>query len=123
MEIKIFRFSRLELWDYITMVLYAFLTIYIHITLTKDRLPSNASTLISGYIYGTAIFNYMVNYKSLRNMSVFFIWMIFCGYHYWLFRQLDEFIISNNDLNAKGLQYSIVILIIQQLIRYIYISS
>lgn len=124
MEKRIFEFSRLQLWDYITIGLYLVLTIYIHLTFTKDTFPSYANLLIFGYIFGTMMFNYLFNYKSLRNMTVFSIWILFGLYHFWLFKHLEnvkEMYYDSRHI-AYGLKYSIVVLVIQQIFRFSYIK-
>ena len=124
MEKRIFVFSKLRQWDIATLILYLILTIYIHLTFTNNKLPDYAKGLIFGYIFGTMVFNYMFNYKSLRNMTVFVIWIVFGIYHLWLSKQIEsvQAIYFDTSPITNGLKYSILILIIQQIIRFSYIK-
>ena len=124
MEKRIFEFYRLSKWDYITITIYSILTFYIHSIYTSSNLPEYANGLIFGYIFGTMFFNYMLNYKSLRNMTVLVIWVGFGIYHFWLFTQIEDNSSMYSDTRhlGNGLKYSILVLIIQQLIRFLNIK-
>ena len=61
-------------WDYISLFIYLLLTITVtYIGLNNDF---NKKDVISLYTFGTPLFLYIFNYKSLRNISVFAICIV-----------------------------------------------
>lgn len=117
---KFFSKKSFDLWDTISIVSYLLLSVSV---LKWELFIADISTsrnLILGYTFCTPLFLYLFNYKSLRNVYSFIIWVIFCVFHIYLYRVLIlnlsiQYVVGSHP--AEGLQYSILFLFIILLFR------
>jgi len=121
MEKQIFYFERLKKWDKISIISYFILTIIIYYYLIKSDLITQ-NEIIFNYMFLTHFFIYFLNYKSLRNLSVYFIWILFSLIHLYTYYQID---ILNTHYatelphSIKTLKNTILLLFLFQILRFI----
>lgn len=118
---KIFYFDRLTSWDQITIRCYLILTgilMYFFLTINSD---SSNKTLLLCYTLGTQLFLYLLNYVSLRNLTVYLIWILFSVGHLYLYYQLKDnpTLLNVRGHAATGLRNTIILLVLFQLLRFI----
>ena len=122
---QIFYFDKLTKWEKITIISYLCLTgilIYFFLCINSD---SSNRALLLFYTLGTQFFLYLLNYGSLRNLTVYLIWTMFSLGHLYLYYQLKD----NPGLQnfrghaATGLRNTIICLLLFQLLRVISIKT
>ncbi len=116
MNKPIFYFDKPDKWDLTTVLLYLGLTVFIFFT--------NISTKrdwIFTYSLGTHLFIYFFNYKSLRKPNIWLIWLLFSLVHLFLYYQFgnDPELQMFRGAAAHGLQFTWLLLILFQLLRFI----
>lgn len=116
---RIFYFDTLNLWDKISITFYLMVTaICAYFFLCENNSASNR-TLLLFYTLGTQSLLYILNYKSLRNLTVYLIWIIIAIAHLFAFFQLKD----NPELQnvrghaATGLRNTIILLLLFQILR------
>ncbi|PTB97273.1 hypothetical protein C9994_03600 [Marivirga lumbricoides] len=119
MNKTIFYFEKPSKWDLVTILLYIALTAFIYLT----NIPSKVDWLF-GYSFGTHLFLYFFNYKSLRKLNIWLIWIIFSLIHIYLYREYVD--ISSLQMfrgpAAHGLQFTWLLLILFQVLRLLSIK-
>ncbi len=114
--------TRFSLYDVISIIVYILLIVFIaYKGVYKSSSESTGKWLIA-YSFGTPLFLYIVNYKSLRNIRIYLIWITISIFHLVLYNKLQGFesLSTHGGHSANGLQYTIVYLILWQLLRVIY---
>lgn len=116
----IFYFNKLSSWDKTTIVLYCALTIglYYFVETTTDNMPRRDVFFL--YPFGTQLFLYLFNYKSLRNLTVYFFWIAIGLLHlvfYFLLR--NNVIYDSPETSLKGFRNTIILLLLYQVLRFI----
>jgi len=115
MNKRIFYFDKPSKWDLITLFIYLGLTVFIFfsdISAKKD--------LVFAYSFGTHLFIYFFNYKSLRKLNIWLIWFLISLVHLYLYRAF----VNAPELQmfrgpaAHGLQFTWLLLILFQLLRF-----
>lgn len=126
MKLKdIFYFDRLSPWDKISILIYIFLSIifFWFFYVTKDvEIKRNIIWL---YPSLTQVLIYILNYKSLRNLSVFFIWILIGIIHlvfYFVIKE-NQILFCNNIDVPLGLRNTILMLVVYQILRIICIKT
>ena len=114
MKRPIFYFEKFRPWDIWTIVIYAIISIAVFFNLTKN--------ILSNYTILTCVFIYLFNYKSLRNLSVYLIWLLFgvgqlVGYLY--LKEDNSLLMPQGGSAALGLRNIFILLIVFQLLRVI----
>lgn len=120
----IFYFEKLNRWDKVIIISYVALTgILAYFFLNVNSDSSNRS-LLSAYTLGTQLFLYFIYYGSLRNLSVYFVWLLLSIGHLYLYYQLkDEASLLNlRGHAATGLRNTVILLLLFQLLRFISIK-
>lgn len=84
--LQIIKWDNLEKWDYLSIGIYLLLTFFI----LNPELINYSITLTSIYSFGTIIFLYFINYKSLRKIKVFIVWTIISLFHLYIYNKLGE---------------------------------
>jgi hypothetical protein len=84
--VQIIKWDNLEKWDYLSIGIYLLLTFFI----LNPELINYSITLTSIYCFGTIIFLYFINYKSLRKIKVFIVWTIISLFHLYIYNKLGE---------------------------------
>ncbi|MET3979361.1 hypothetical protein ABIB62_001947 [Mucilaginibacter sp. UYP25] len=112
MKRSIFYFEKFRPWDIWTIVIYATISFYVFFNLDKN--------ILSFYANVTCLFIYLFNYKSLRNLSVYLVWLIFgiyqfCAYLY--LRNDDSLIMKQGGNAASGLRNVIISIVLFQVLR------
>lgn len=79
------------------------------------------NSCLTFYALGTQFFLYALGYKSLRNLRVYFLWLIISVSHLCLYFLLKEnsSIIFFHSNRVTGLRNTIILIILFQLLRYI----
>lgn len=118
---QIFYFDKLTSWDKITTTGYLILTgilTYFFLDVNSD---SSNRTLLLFYTLGSQLFLYLLNYVSLRNLTVFAIWTLFSLGHLYLYFHLKDNPSLQNFRGhaATGLRNTIICLFLFQLLRII----
>lgn len=108
-------------WDYVTIFSYASLTAFIY---TEPRLFFNTTDWIFWYTIGTHLFLYFFNYKSLRKLNVWMVWIGFSLFHLYFYEVWSgrEDLMMARGHSANGLQYTWFLLILFQGLQYISIA-
>lgn len=111
MKRPIFYFERLKAWDIWTIAAYVIISLAVYINGNKGSLLL--------YVIFTQIFIYVCNYRSLRNLSVYLVWLGFGIVHFVVYLYL-----RNNPLfalpkgnAANALKDTIILLFVYQLLR------
>lgn len=120
MKKSIFYFEKLNTWDKVTITLYSIISLFIWRYFNDLEIESQKSYL-SFYTFFTQFFLYLFNYKSLRNLSVYFIWIGFSLIHLYAYYYLKD-IESLHYVRghaANGLKNTIVLLLVFQVFRFL----
>jgi len=113
--IKILKIEKMDRWDYFTILLYLLLTAFIYFDpnrfITKE--------IILAYSYITPAFLYLYNYKSLRNIYVWLIWVVISIIHIWLYIELSELEKFQYQIGSAAafLKYTWIFILLYQLLR------
>ena len=116
---KVRRFS---LYDIISISTYLILTAFITYKGFLDSRSKSTRIWLMMYSFGTPLFIYLANYISLRNIRVYLIWIAISLYHMLLYAKL----IDTESLNlerghaAGGLRFTIIYLLLWQVLRLVY---
>ncbi|HEX8019022.1 hypothetical protein [Mucilaginibacter sp.] len=104
----LFYFEPLSTWDLITVWGYGVVTV-IFIIYNFWNLGPNKVVSLFFYVLPLQMFNYLLNYVSLRNLKTFLIWCGFGAVHICLF-----FLFKNNTVynGARGLLLNTTILLL-----------
>ena len=117
----IFYFDKLKTWDKVTIVLYLILSAglwyYFH-NATNTKIQRD---ILFGYALGTQFFFYFFNYRSLRNLTVYFFWVAIGIIHLYLYFQLKDnhALLNVRGHSAIGLRNTLVLLLLFQVLRFI----
>lgn len=117
----IFYFDKLNIWDRITIAVYFLLTIGLGYYFICINDSTSKKTILLCYALGTQLFLYVINYKSLRNLTVYFIWIAFALVHLYFYSQLKDNpgLLNVRGHAATGLKNTIFLLLLFQLLRII----
>ena len=113
--------EKLNYGEIIFFILYSFITIILLFVIDIINNKELAKFLLLFYSYGTIFFLYIFGYKSLRKLYFTQIFILIGLIHIVIFM----FIKNNTDLyfirghSGKGLNYTILALILFQILRYI----
>jgi hypothetical protein len=121
MRQPIFYFEKLKPFDKWTIGLYMVLTLgLIYFFGTPDG-NENRSQVIFGYAFLTQFCLYVFCYKSLRNLTVFFIWVAIGLFHLYLFSILknDETLQMFRGHSATPLRNTVPLLLLFQVFRFL----
>jgi hypothetical protein len=113
----IFYFSKLNLWDKSTIIIYLIISFILFIFFQNVE-QNNKMEIIVYYPLITQILLYIINYKSLRNLVVYFIWIVISLIHLLIFYILknEGYLISNE------LRNTFFLLLIYQGLRFLNIK-
>jgi hypothetical protein len=121
MERQIFYFIRTNKWDRISIFLYLVLSIGLLFYFNNHPQDYKLQRdILFAYAFGTHFFLYMFNYKSLRNLRVYFIWVGFGLIHLFIYFKLKDFDYLQNVRGhaSTGLRNTILLLILYQILRF-----
>lgn len=113
----------LTTWDISSITIYTFVTIFIYY-LGENKQIEWYNT-ISMYSFGTPLFLYLFNYKSLRNLYVFIFWFIISLTHIYMYSKFSvgsTWTAPNGANYFDSLQFNWVFLIYFQLARFIHLK-
>jgi hypothetical protein len=119
-----FYFEKPRVWDIVTIVLYLLLTAVFCFDFHNEASP-NRRDILSGYAFVTQVFLICVNYRSLRNMTVYCVWMAIALGHFLTYLYLLDYIGQQHfeGLAANGLRNTTILLLIFQGLRLISINT
>jgi len=106
-------------YDIVSVIIYLLLTVfvaYVSKTISCSLLAISTLTIYSIF---TPIFIYFVNYKSLRNIWIYCIWIVFSIYHFILYLELKHIgcLSLPRGHSSDGLRFTIVYLLTWQILR------
>jgi hypothetical protein len=110
----IFYFEKLRLWDKVTIVLYLLLSAGMIIYYLQKPVPERGDFPWS-YAFLTQLCLYIFNYKSLRNMTVYCIWIGIGIGHIGMYLYLRDL---SGDA-PKELRNTVILLLLFQVLRFI----
>lgn len=87
MRKNIFYFELLRRFDYISIAVYSLLSLVL-LAFNYKQPPEANQDLIFAYGLGTCMFLYGFCYRSLRNLTVYFIWIIIALVHFFIYLQI-----------------------------------
>jgi hypothetical protein len=121
MKHPIFYFALLKTWDIWTVFLYTVISICVFTTGVYTIGSANFKTVLFLYTFGTHFFLYLFNYRSLRNLTVYLIWILFGVIQLIAYFHLkdDSSLKMINGHAARGLRDTIILLIVFQVLRII----
>ncbi|PSR52512.1 hypothetical protein AHMF7605_02720 [Adhaeribacter arboris] len=121
MERTIFYFKELRTWDIVTILLYSFISLGLYFFYTSTESVVQKKDILFWYPLGTQVFFYFLNYKSLRNLTVYFIWFFFSLIHFYIYLQLITIpLLEGVKVHAAiGLRNTALLLILFQILRFI----
>ena len=83
---QIIKWDNLEKWDYLSVGIYLLITFFV----INPELINYSTTFTFFYSCGTILFLYFFNYKSLRKIKVFTIWLIISLLHLYIYYKLGD---------------------------------
>lgn len=119
MNKRIFNNDKLITYDKISIVVYLLLTIIVSKIVFFFEENETQKSIVMAYSFLTPLALYVFSYKSLRNIKMLIVWIAFSIYHLFLY----ETLVINYDLMffrghaAHGLQYTILFVILFEVIR------
>ena len=121
-ENKIINYDKFNNWDYATITIYFLVTIIVLFTSFYEY--DSWRINIYMYAFSTPLFLYILNYKSLRKIYVYLIWLIFSLLHLWIYFKLKEKYNSDTEIvyYTQRLCYTSVFLLYFQIARVIHIK-
>lgn len=121
MRRAIFYFEKLETFDKWSIGLYLLLTFGLFYYFGTASANENRSLVIFGYAFLTQFCLYIFCYKSLRNLTVFFIWIFIGLFHLYLYNILkdDATLQMFRGHSATPLRNTIPLLILFQIFRFL----
>ena len=121
MPTPFFYFKKLETWDKVTMSAYVVLTATLWYYFVSAPGYHSQRDILFNYAIGTHLFLYFFNYKSLRNLTVYFFWIGIGILHLFIYLALKDVTTLLNGANhsAKALRNTIILLLLFQVIRFI----
>lgn len=119
MRKNIFYFESLKKFDYISITAYLLISAILFIYCYKAPQEVN-QTILLGYGFGTSMLLYGFCYRSLRNLTVYFIWMVIALIHFLIYLQLMDIpdLEMKNGHAAIGLRNTLPMLILFQILRF-----
>ena len=123
MRKNIFYFERLRRFDYISIILYLLLSLVL-LGFNYSNSPEANRTLIFAYGWGTSMFLYFFCYRSLRNLTVYFIWIIIALIHFYIYLQIKDepALIARGGHVSLALRNVILMLLLFQVLRFVNIK-
>ncbi|MCR9016839.1 hypothetical protein [Aquiflexum gelatinilyticum] len=117
----IFYFSKISSWDKVTIGLYIILSIFLWHYFGNAANNKIQRDILFGYSIGTQFFLYFFNYKSLRNLSVYFFWVGIGILHLFIYLELKDVEMLQNvrGHSATGLRNTIILLFLFQVLRFV----
>lgn len=121
---KIFNHNKISTYDIISVIVYLLLTILVANITSFFKSIETQRTIVLIYSFSTSFLLYVFNYKSLRNIKIFIVWLIFGLYHLFLYRILsvNTDLIFPNGHAAHGLQFTCFFLVLFELFRIIHLK-
>lgn len=103
----------MDKWDSYSILIYIIISLIIFVI--PDS--SQKKDILLGYSFLTTLFLYLFNYKSLRKLNVWLIWICISLSHIYLYNQL----IANDSYNysIRYLRFSFFFLLLFQLLRFV----
>ena len=122
---SIYHFDRLNPFDKWTLGLYTLLTFGLSFYLVKELNADNKADAIFMYALGTHLTLYMFCYKSLRNLTVFAIWILFGLLHLLAYFKLKDDIALQmfKGHSTTPLRNTIPLLIFYQILRLVSLKT
>lgn len=116
MEKPIFYFEKFNTWDVISIISYLLISIIVYFQCTLSDFG-----IVHMYAFITQFFLITFNYKSLRNLSVYYVWLVIGGIHLFVYFKLIDLpdLVGTHDHSAKDLKNTLIILGYYQVIRFI----
>lgn len=120
---EFFNKKPLTSFDWLSVLCYLLVTILVANIEGFSFLLETKKNIILGYSFTTPLFLYIFCYKSLRNIKMTVIWISFSIYHLFL----HQILTSNQKLSylldhpAKGLKYTVYMIILFQTLRILHI--
>ena len=120
MQKPIFYFEKLNTWDKVTIILYTILSLFLWFYFNNSEINTQQKILYT-YTGWTQFLLYFFNYKSLRNLSVYFIWILFALIHLFIYYELNniESLKMVNSHAASGFKNTLILLLVFQILRFI----
>ena len=114
-------FKELSTWDKVIIGLYLIISIWLYFLYANLESVEKKKDILFWYPYGTQLFLYFVNYRSLRNSSVYAIWFIISLIHYYFYLNLnsDPLLEGVKAHAATGLRNTVILLSLFQVLRII----
>lgn len=121
----IFYFDRLDLWDKLSILFYVVLTATCGYFFFYSNSSGTNRELLLFYTLGTQLLLYLLNYKSLRNLTVYLIWICFALVHLYLYFQLKDNpeLMNFRGHAATGLRNTVILLLLYQVLRIISLNT
>ncbi|WP_210485954.1 hypothetical protein [Rufibacter aurantiacus] len=114
-------FQELNTWDKVTIGLYLNISLGLYFLYAGSELVEEKKDILFWYPYGTQLFLYFVNYRSLRNKSVYAIWFLIGLFHYYFYLNLisDPLLEGVKVHAATGLRNTVILLSLFQVLRIV----
>jgi len=122
MQKPIFYFDKLNTWDRVTIILYLVLSFGLGFYCYYSKDNSIQREIIFGFSFLTPFFLYVINYKSLRNLTVYIFWLtvgIIHLYIYWRLKDNVNLIFPRGNSAVAGFRNTFLLLLLFQVLRFI----
>lgn len=122
---RLFYFEKLSRWDKISIAFYLALTAICGYYFFYQNNHASNKTLLLFYSLGTQLLLYLFCYKSLRNLSVFLIWIFIAIIHFFVYVQLKDIPELQNVRGhaSTGLRNTIILLLLFQILRIVSVKT
>lgn len=117
----IFHFDKLRPFDKWTIGLYLILTLRLSNYFLSTENVASKRDLIFGYAFLTQLALYGFCYKSLRNTTVFFVWVVIGLFHLYLYNTLkdDTTLQMFRGHSTTPLRNTLPLLVLHQILRVV----
>lgn len=124
MRKKIFYFEPFRKYDIISITVYIILSLLIIYFYGSSNSFEMKKDLLFGYTICTSMFLYLFNYVSLRNLSIYFTWIVIAIIQFLFYLNLkDDPNLNNvNGHAAIGLRNILILLLFYQILRFVNIK-
>ncbi len=122
MQKPIFYFYKLNTWDRVTIILYLVLSFGLGFYCYYSTDSAVQRDIIFSFSFLTPFFLYVINYKSLRNLTVYLFWLsvgIIHLYIYWRLKDNVSLIYRNGQSAVYGFRNTLFLLFLFQVLRFI----
>lgn len=113
----------LSTWDMFSIIIYSLISVFVYYIGQNNLVEW--SKAVSFYSFGTPLFLYLFNYRSLRNLYVYIFWVLISFVHIYMYFKFSAGSTWTTPIGTNWfdyLQYNWVFLLYFQFARFIHLK-